>query len=166
MLPGDRARARATRRRRSLWGPSRCALTRRCRSPTSTGTAFSALSPTSPTRISRPWRPATAPTRSSRTASANSKSTGLSNLPFSAFAPNQAWLEAALVSHELTAWTQLLLFDGEHAVCEPKRLRYRLLHVAGRLTRHARQLTLHLPADWPWAAAVAKAFKRLAALPA
>jgi Transposase DDE domain group 1 len=94
------------------------------------------------------------------------KSMGLGNLPFSAFAPNQAWLEAALCAHDLTVWTQLLLFDDEHAVCEPKRLRYRLLHVAGRLTRHARQLTLHLPADWPWAAAIAKAFKRLAALPA
>ncbi len=94
------------------------------------------------------------------------KSTGLSNLPFSAFAPNQAWLEAALAAHDLTVWTQLLLFDGEHAVCEPKRLRYRLLHVAGKLTRHARQLTLHLPADWPWAAAIARAFKRLAALAA
>ena len=94
------------------------------------------------------------------------KSTGLANLPFSAFAANQAWLEAALCAHDLTVWTQLLLFDGEHAVCEPNRLRYRLLHVAGKLTRHARQLTLHLPADWPWAAAIAKAFKRLAALPA
>jgi hypothetical protein len=94
------------------------------------------------------------------------KSTGLSNLPFSAFAPNQAWLEAALVAHDLTVWIQLLLFDDAHAICEPKRLRYRLLHVAGKLTRHARQLTLHLPADWPWAAAMAKAFKRLAALPA
>jgi hypothetical protein len=94
------------------------------------------------------------------------KSTGLGNLPFSAFQPNQAWLEAALVAHDLTVWTQLLLFDGEHAACEPKRLRYRLLHVAGKLTRHARQLTLHLPADWPWAAAIARAFKRLAALPA
>jgi len=94
------------------------------------------------------------------------KNTGLSNLPFSAFAANQAWLEAALVAHDLTVWTQLLLFDGQHAKCEPKRLRYRLLHVAGRLTRHARRLTLHLPADWPWAAAIAKAFKRLAALPA
>jgi Transposase DDE domain group 1 len=73
---------------------------------------------------------------------------------------------AALVAHDLTVWTQLLLFDAEHAVCEPKRLRYRLLHVAGRLTRHARRLTLHLPADWPWAAAIAKAFKRLAALAA
>jgi len=94
------------------------------------------------------------------------KSTGLSNLPFSTFAPNQAWLEAALCAHDLTVWTQLLLFDGEHRVCEPKRMRYRLLHVAGRLTRHARRLTLHLPADWPWAGALARAFKRLAALPA
>jgi hypothetical protein len=94
------------------------------------------------------------------------KSTGLSNLPFSAFAPNQAWLEAALVAHDITVWTQLLLFDGDHQLCEPKRLRYRLLHVAGRLTRHARRLTLHLPADWPWAGAIAQAFKRLAALPA
>jgi hypothetical protein len=94
------------------------------------------------------------------------KNTGLSNLPFSAFAANQAWLEAALVAHDLTVWTQLLLLDGDHRVCEPKRLRYRLLHVAGRLTRHARRLTLHLPADWPWSGAIARAFKRLAALPA
>ena len=94
------------------------------------------------------------------------KATGLSNLPFSAFAANEAWLEAVLCAQNLTVWTQQLLFDGEHASCEPKRLRYRLLHVAGRLTRHARQLTLHLPADWPWAAAIARAFKRLPALPA
>jgi hypothetical protein len=94
------------------------------------------------------------------------KSTGLANLPFSAFAANQAWLEAALVAHDLTVWTQLLLFDGDHQRCEPKRLRYRLLHVAARLTRHARRVTLHLPADWPWAGAIARAFKRLATLPA
>jgi hypothetical protein len=93
------------------------------------------------------------------------KSTGLGNLPFAAFAPNQAWLEAALVAHDLTVWTQQLLFDGDHQVCEPKRLRYRLLHVAARLTHHARRLTLHLPADWPWAGAIAQAFKRLATLP-
>ncbi len=94
------------------------------------------------------------------------KSTGLANLPFSGFAANQAWLEASLVAHDLTVWAQQLLFDGEHAVCEPKRLRYRLLHVAARLTRHARQLTLHLPADWPWSGAIEQAFKRLATLTA
>ena len=94
------------------------------------------------------------------------KNTGLSKLPFGDFEPNEAWLELALTAHTLTAWTQALLLDGEHQVCEPKRLRYRLLHVAAKLTRHARRSTLHLPADWPWAAAIMRAFKRLDALPA
>ncbi len=93
------------------------------------------------------------------------KATGASHLPFHAFAPNAAWLELALIAHDLTVWTQQLALDGEHAICEPKRLRYRILHVAGRLTRHARQVTLHLPADWPWAGALMRAFKRIEALP-
>jgi hypothetical protein len=63
-------------------------------------------------------------------------------------------------------WTQLLALASEHKISEPKRLRYRILHVAGQLTRHARRTTLHLPADWPWAAAIQRAFKRLDALPA
>ena len=94
------------------------------------------------------------------------KNTGLSKLPFSDFDANQAWLELALTAHTLTAWTQALLLDGEHAIAEPKRLRYRLWHVAGKLTRHARASTLHLPPHWPWAAAIMRAFKRLDALPA
>jgi len=94
------------------------------------------------------------------------KNTGLQNLPFGDFEPNEAWLELALTAHTLTAWAQVLLLDGEHAVCEPKRLRYRLWHVAGKLTRHARRTILHLPAEWPWAAAIMQAFKRLDALPA
>jgi Transposase DDE domain group 1 len=49
--------------------------------------------------------------------------------------------------------------------CEPKRRRYRLLHVAGRLTRHARQLRLHLPRGWAWGEALLQAFARLRALP-
>jgi hypothetical protein len=94
------------------------------------------------------------------------KTSGASHLPFHSFAANAAWLELALTAHDITVWTQLLTLDGEHRICEPKRLRYRILHVAGQLTRHARRTTLHLPADWPWAAAIVRAFKRLAALPA
>ena len=63
-------------------------------------------------------------------------------------------------------FTQQLTLDGEHQSCEPKRLRYRILHVAGQLTRHARRFTLHLPADWPWADAILHAFERLQELPA
>jgi hypothetical protein len=94
------------------------------------------------------------------------KATGADHLPFHSFEANAAWLELALTALDVTVWTQLLTLDGEHRVCEPKRLRYRILHVAGQLTRHARQTTLHLPADWPWAAAILRAFQRLDALPA
>jgi hypothetical protein len=94
------------------------------------------------------------------------KATGAGYLPFHSFEANAAWLELALAAHDITVWTQLLTLDGEHQLCEPKRLRYRILHVAGHLTRHARRVTLHLPADWPWAGAILRAFKRLQALPA
>jgi hypothetical protein len=94
------------------------------------------------------------------------KASGASHLPFGAFAANAAWLELALTGHDILVWTQQLILDGEHSICEPKRLRYRILHVAGHLTRHARRLTLHLPAEWPWAGAIVRAFKRLRDLPA
>jgi Transposase DDE domain group 1 len=94
------------------------------------------------------------------------KATGASQLPFHSFAANAAWFELALTAHDIMVWTQLLALDGEHRLAEPKRLRYRILHVAGQLTRHARRTTLHLPADWPWAGAILRAFKRLDALPA
>jgi hypothetical protein len=61
--------------------------------------------------------------------------------------------------------TSVLLLSGELARCEPKRLRYRLLHVAARLAFHARPATLRLQASWPWAADLAAAFERLKALP-
>jgi len=94
------------------------------------------------------------------------KDCGLSNLPFRDFDANEVWLEIALMSQELITYTQTLLLDGELARCEPKRLRYRLLHTAGRLAFHARQARLRLPAAWPWAHDLAAAFARLAKLPA
>jgi hypothetical protein len=94
------------------------------------------------------------------------KATGASYLPFHSFDANAAWFELALIAHDLMIWTQLLCLDGEHLISEPKRLRYRILHVAGHITHHARRYTLHLPADWPWADAILRAFGRLQALPA
>lgn len=95
------------------------------------------------------------------------KESGLRNFPFRDFQPNAAWLELVLIGQDLLAWTQLLLLAGsELARCEPKRLRYRLLHVAARLTRHARRLVLHLPRAWPWRRELLAAFERLRALPA
>jgi Transposase DDE domain group 1 len=50
-------------------------------------------------------------------------------------------------------------------VAEPKTLRYRLLHVAARIIRHARRLVVRLQRSWPWAHQLAAAFTRLWALP-
>ena len=94
------------------------------------------------------------------------KDTGLSNLPFRDFAANAAWLELVLIAQDLMSWAQTLLLTGDLARAEPKRLRYRLLHIAGRITRSGRQIRLHLPERWPWAEALVAAFSRLRALPA
>ncbi len=94
------------------------------------------------------------------------KDTGLSNLPFRDFTPNAAWLELVLMAQDLLCWAQSLLLEGDLVRAEPKRLRCRLLHVAGRITRSGRRIRLHLSERWPWAGALVAAFARLRALPA
>jgi hypothetical protein len=94
------------------------------------------------------------------------KDTGLAKLPFKEFKLNEVWLEIVLLAHDLIVWTQALLLDGELAKAEPKRLRYRLLHVAAKLAFHGRRGRLRLQHDWPWATDLTAAFERLKALPA
>ena len=94
------------------------------------------------------------------------KDTGLAKFPFKEFALNEVWLEIVLLAHDLIIWTQALALDGELAKAEPKRLRYRLLHVAGRLAFSGRRSKLHLQNTWPWATELKAAFERLTALPA
>jgi hypothetical protein len=93
------------------------------------------------------------------------KTTGFGRFPSRVFAINQAWLQLALTGIDLLTWTQTLLLDGDLAKAEPKKLRYRLLHVAARITRTARRTRLAIAADWPWADALTSAFTNLAALP-
>jgi len=92
------------------------------------------------------------------------KDTGLQKLPFKKFALNEVWLELVLLAHDLIVWTQALCLDGELAKAEPKRLRYRLLHVAARLAFSARRGKLHLQHTWPWAAELKAAFAKLETL--
>jgi hypothetical protein len=93
------------------------------------------------------------------------KDSGFGRFPSRLFAINQAWLELALVGIDLLAWTRTLLLDGEHALAEPKKLRYRLLHVAARIVRTARRTHLRIAQRWPWARDLVTAFARLDALP-
>lgn len=94
------------------------------------------------------------------------KDTGMRNLPHHAFEHNQTWLEVSLIAQDLLTWMKLTCLDGKLQKAEPKRLRHRLLHTAGRIVRHGRRTRLKLQADWPWANALATAFARLRAIPA
>ena len=92
------------------------------------------------------------------------KNTGFGRFPSRIFAINQAWLQLALTGIDLLAWTRTLLLDGDLTTAEPKKLRYRLLHVAARITRTAPRTRLAIAANWPWTDALTSAFTKLAAL--
>ncbi|WP_224389126.1 IS1380 family transposase [Pseudonocardia sp. ICBG1293] len=93
------------------------------------------------------------------------KNTGLNHFPSRTFAINAAWLTVVMLAVDLLAWTQHLLLDGHLAKAEPKTLRYRLLHVAARITRGQRRTFARIQRSWPWAEQLAAAFARLHALP-
>jgi nucleotide-binding universal stress UspA family protein len=93
------------------------------------------------------------------------KDTGATNLPLQAFDKNQIWLELAQLAAELLTWTQLLAWHGQPArVWEPKRIRLRLLAVAGRVITTGRRRILRLSRRWPWADLVVGSHRRLAAI--
>jgi hypothetical protein len=96
----------------------------------------------------------------------NAKNTGLAAMPCDTFDRNQLWCQLVALAADLLTFTQQLALRGSHAIAEPKVLRYQLLHVAGRIVRTARQMTMHLPEDWPFTHVLTAAFRRLDALPA
>jgi hypothetical protein len=93
---------------------------------------------------------------------------GLNHLPSGRFGANAAWLALNVIAHNLAAFTTRLggldTLTGEAAAADddirPARktfvavdtLRRRHLRTPGRITHSARQATLHLPRNWPWAA--------------
>ena len=88
---------------------------------------------------------------------------GLNHLPSGRFAANAAWLAVQVMAHNLARWTARIGL-GEQVVTT-KTLRRRFFSLAGRLTRSARRLTLHLPQRWPWETQFTRALARLRALP-
>ena len=96
---------------------------------------------------------------------------GLNHLPSGRFPANGAWLAVqslprtryGVLAHNLARWTARIAL-GEQIVTT-KTLRRRFFSLAGRLTRSARRLTLHLPRRWPWETQFSRALARLRALP-
>ena len=93
---------------------------------------------------------------------------GLNHLPSGRFA---AWLAIqslprtryGVMAHNLARWTVRIGLGQQ--VVTTKTLRRRFFSIAGRLTRKARRLTLHLPQHWPWETQFSRALARLRALP-
>ena len=88
---------------------------------------------------------------------------GLNHLPSGRFPANAAWLAVQVMAHNLARWTARIGL-GE-LVVTTKTLRRRFFSLAGRITRKARRLTLHLPKGWPWENQFSHALERLRALP-
>lgn len=82
------------------------------------------------------------------------KATGLAHLPSADFAINQAWLMAVCLAGDLLAWFRGVWLAERGRQTSPARLRYTLLHVAGR------RVVVRLAAGWPWAAVLTAAVAR------
>ena len=76
---------------------------------------------------------------------------GMEHVPSGHFSANSAWLQCAVLGHNLLRWTAMLGHVGpvEHVVA--RTLRMRLIAVPGRLVNLAGTMTLRGPCNWPWA---------------
>ncbi len=93
------------------------------------------------------------------------KDQALAHFPSGRFAANSAWTVIACIAHNLLRWTSVIGLPDQ-TIRAARTLRRRLLQLPGRVTRSARQWTLHLPARWPWQHDFVRALARIRALPA
>ncbi|MCA4133048.1 IS1380 family transposase [Arthrobacter sp. M4] len=78
------------------------------------------------------------------------KDTGLQNLPLHSFGANTLWCHLVMLAAEITAWAQMLAFAGTKVRrWEPKKLRARVFEIAGKVSRHARLVIVHLATSAP-----------------
>jgi hypothetical protein len=76
---------------------------------------------------------------------------GLEHMPSGNFSANSAWLQCAVLAHNLIRWTATL---GHAAPVEQRTvahtLRQRLIAIPARLVNHAGTPVLRGPLNWPW----------------
>lgn len=76
---------------------------------------------------------------------------GLEHIPSGNFSANSAWLQCAVLAHNLTRWTVTL---GEPnpttALTVARTVRTRLIAIPARLVNRAGTMTLRGPIHWPW----------------
>ena len=95
----------------------------------------------------------------------DAKDCGLANFPCHSFRANQVWLFLVQLAQNLLCWAKRLCLGPDFLPARPKRLRYQVLQIAGRLARSGRRTILRLDANWPWARDLELGFRKLRALP-
>jgi Transposase DDE domain group 1 len=91
---------------------------------------------------------------------------GLEHVPSGNFHANSAWLQCAVLAHNLIRWTSKLgdiRVDDELTVA--RTIRNRLIVLPGRLVNRAGRPTLRLPDRWPWADTFTTALNSIRSLP-
>ena len=73
----------------------------------------------------------------------------LAHLPSGKINANGAWLALAAIAHNLTRATGALA-SFTLAKARGHTIRRKIITVAAKIVRHARAITLRLPAHWPW----------------
>jgi hypothetical protein len=94
---------------------------------------------------------------------------GMEHCPSGSFSANAAWLQCAVLAHNLLRWTQLLggLHDhGGHRPAVARTIRTRFVSLPGRLVNRSGTPTLRGPGHWPWRVSFISALSKLRALPA
>jgi len=87
---------------------------------------------------------------------------GLEHVPSGNFQANSAWLQCAVLAHNMIRWTAIagkVRVDNQLVVA--RTLRTRLLAIPGRLVNRSGRPTLRMPTNWPWATAFTTALDSL-----
>lgn len=90
---------------------------------------------------------------------------GLEHVPSGNFHANSAWLQCAVLAHNMIRWTAItgrVRIDNQLVVA--RTLRTRLLAIPGRLVNRSGRPTLRMPTNWPWAESFTTALNALRGL--
>jgi hypothetical protein len=92
---------------------------------------------------------------------------GLEHVPSGKFLANSAWLQAAVLAHNLIRWTATI---GQPAAVDQltvaRTVRLQLLAIPARLVNRSGTLILRGPARWPWRQLFTRRLDTIRALPA
>ena len=92
---------------------------------------------------------------------------GLEHCPSGNFSANSAWLQCAVMAHNLIRWTATIAEPGPvERLTVARTVRFQLLAIPARLVNHSGTLTMRAPTRWPWAALFARRLRSIRALPA